>query len=80
MEPMIAFQAPKPALTVSLGNPIVGSGLFSVDAPIHDADTVDQVAKRLLKVCRCTTVAAQGMVPVFLKLRDLFDLKLLRAL
>ena len=61
MEPMIVFEAPKPAVTISLANPVVGSGLFSVDAfPIRDVDTVDQVARRLLKVCRSATADAAG--------------------
>ncbi|VDL59361.1 unnamed protein product [Hymenolepis diminuta] len=59
LEPMILFQTPKPSVAVKAINPVVGSGLFSVNSlAIHDGDTVDQVAKRLLRICRSTMVAA----------------------
>ncbi|CDI97282.1 leucyl tRNA synthetase [Echinococcus multilocularis] len=67
MEPMIVFQTPTPGLGVSLVNPAVGSGLFSVDTlQIHDGDTVDQVTKRLLKVCRSTTTTGQAVEELLL--------------
>ncbi|KAM7535050.1 hypothetical protein Aperf_G00000104543 [Anoplocephala perfoliata] len=62
LEPMIVFQAPKPSVTVKVTNPVVGSGLFTVSSlAIRDNDTVDQVAKRLLGVCRSSMIAAEAV-------------------
>lgn len=73
---MIVFQAPKPSVTVKAVNPIVGSGLFSVNSlAIHDHDTVDQVAKRLLKVCRSSMISAEGKY-YFPSLKVKFDLNI----
>uniref|UniRef100_A0A0R3T4Z1 Leucine--tRNA ligase n=1 Tax=Rodentolepis nana TaxID=102285 RepID=A0A0R3T4Z1_RODNA len=62
LKPTIVFQNQKPSVAVKAANPVVGSGLFSVNSlAIHDGDTVDRVAKRLLKICRSTMVAAEAV-------------------
>ncbi|KAL5966517.1 Leucine--tRNA ligase cytoplasmic [Taenia solium] len=67
MEPMIVFQTPTPGIGVSLVNPGVGSGLFSVDTfQIHNGDTVNQVAQRLLQVCRSTSTTGQTVKELLL--------------
>ncbi|VDM17183.1 unnamed protein product [Hydatigera taeniaeformis] len=67
MEPIIVFKAPTPGIGVSLVNPCVGSGLFSVDSlQIHDGDTVNQVAQRLLRVCRPTLIISQTIEKLIL--------------
>lgn len=63
LEPMIVYHSgdDKPCLKVSFVNTAVGSGLFSVDGiPVHDGDTVDRLASRLLQACLTTMPAADG--------------------
>lgn len=63
MEPMIVFQAPRPGVGISLINPGVGSGLFSVDnLQIHNGDSVNKVAQCLLQICRSTSTTGQGNI------------------
>ncbi|KAL5109316.1 Leucine--tRNA ligase cytoplasmic [Taenia crassiceps] len=67
MEPMVVFQTPTPGIGVSLVNPSVGSGLFSVDSlQIHNGDTVKQVAQRLLEVCRSTSTSGRAVEELLL--------------